>query len=310
MAFDTAVISGPGSRSENVDCADCLVSGETGCWVLADGLGGATASRLAVNAVLASFRACPDISSEAMQRHLHAAHQAICQEQSRPGLKQLKSTIAVLLADSSHAICGNIGDSRIYLFRAGDIEYQSPDHSVPGALMAGGVLRPSQVRVHEDRYRLLRSLGSKNEAAAALRQFQLCSKDAFLLCTDGFWEYVTELEMTVDLSMSKKSGDWLQLMEARLLRAVPRDSDSFSAVAVFFNSPQAPSLLKTRIARASLPDDTSVPIANRVSKVLVWTLAILLLSLIGASAWIRLGAPGSLKSFSDAGRHVSTAESK
>lgn len=308
MAFDTTVISGPGSRYENVDCADYLVSGETGCWVLADGLSGAAASRLAVNAVLASFRACPEISDEAMRRYLQAAHQAICQEQSEPGLKQMRSTIAVLLADSSHAICGNIGDSRLYLFRAGDVEYQSHDHSVPGALLAGGVLLPSQVRFHEDRYRLLRSLGSKDESDAALRQFQLCDRDTFLLCSDGFWEYVTELEMTVDLSMSRKSCDWLQLMEARRQRALQQDNDSFSAVAVFFNSPQAPSPHKRRIARASLPDDTSMPIANRVSKILVWILGILLLLLIGASAWIRLDAPMSLKSFNEAGRHVLTIE--
>ena len=39
---------------------------------------------------------------------------------------------------------------------------------------------------------------------------------AFLLCTDGFWEYVLETEMMVDLAKSRRPGEWLDYMVSRL----------------------------------------------------------------------------------------------
>lgn len=238
MTFSTAHISHPGGRAENQDAVDYLVMGDVGCWVLADGLGGhgggATAAGLAVEAVLTAFRARPEISVEALRAFLRAAHESIERSRHMPGLSQMKSTIVVLLADSVQAIAGNIGDSRLYLFRGGAIEYQSPDHSVPGALVLSGSLPPGGVRFHEDRNRLLRSLGLGRAPEPAIHAVSLAEGDAFLLCSDGFWEYVRELEMIADLCKATAPGEWLRAMELRLMGGAPPDSDNFSAVAIFF----------------------------------------------------------------------------
>src|SRR5579872_5943301 len=97
MAFVTASISNPGGRAVNEDhCGYLEVSG-AGCWVVADGLGGhgggATASGLAVDAVIASFRANPSVTADALRSHLIAAHTAILQRQGEPALSQMRSTI-------------------------------------------------------------------------------------------------------------------------------------------------------------------------------------------------------------------------
>ena len=50
--------------------------------------------------------------------------------------------------------------------------------------------------------------------------------DAFLLCSDGFWEYVYETEMEIDLVKSRTAKEWMEYMVKRLLLrpAVERDN--------------------------------------------------------------------------------------
>ena len=59
------------------------------------------------------------------------------------------------------------------------------------------------------------------------------SGDAFLLCTDGFWEYVTEGEMEVLLTKSARADDWLAALAARLLARAAPGNDNYTATAVF-----------------------------------------------------------------------------
>jgi len=241
MAFVTASISNHGGRSVNEDHCGYLEAPGAGCWVVADGLGGhgggATASALAVDAVLASFRANPKVTADALRSHIAAAHKAILQRQSEPSLSQMRSTIVVLLADAERAICGYMGDSRLYQFRDGAVDFQTVDHSVPGALAAGGSIQTDEIRFHEDRNRVLRSLGNEDELNPAIVERQLRPGDAFLLCTDGFWEYVTELEMEADAAKASTPEEWLHDMASRLLHHAKPENDNWTAVAVFAGSP-------------------------------------------------------------------------
>jgi len=56
--------------------------------------------------------------------------------------------------------------------------------------------------------------------------------DVFLICSDGFWEHVTELEMQAEWCKSVSLEDWLERMEIRILQAAPVDYDSYSAIAL------------------------------------------------------------------------------
>ena len=58
---------------------------------------------------------------------------------------------------------------------------------------------------------------------------------AFLLCTDGFWEYVTEDEMEKTLYGSRDPEQWLWAMERYLKQKVPEDHDNYTAAAVFIS---------------------------------------------------------------------------
>jgi PPM family protein phosphatase len=248
MPFTADGISRVGGRQHNEDACGDLWLGEAGCWVVADGLGGhrggETASTLAVQAVLASFQSNPEFSPAALRHHLEAAQQAILKVQKeQPDFAGMRTTIVVLITDSRQALWAHVGDSRLYCFDAGQIAFCTKDHSVVQAMVNAGELSPRDIRHHEDRNRLLRSLGNPNGDLHPefLPQGRTLYKEtAFLLCTDGFWENVSEAEMEIDLAKAGSPRDWLAKMEDRLLERTTEDSDNYSAITVFFDSGAAP----------------------------------------------------------------------
>ena len=240
MSFMTEAVSRIGGRELNEDSYGFLEMNHNACWVVADGLGGhrggETASKVAVDAALASFRAAPELSAAALQRHLEAAQQAVLQAQkSQPSLSTMRTTIVILLTDAHSVLWAHVGDSRLYCLENGHIDFCTKDHSVVQAMVSAGELPASQIRHHEDRNRLLRCLGNNEndfrptilQGARSLRQ-----GTAFLLCTDGFWENVTEPEMEVDFAKADGTGGWLALMEDRLLERSTENSDNYTAIAV------------------------------------------------------------------------------
>jgi PPM family protein phosphatase len=247
MPFATDRITRVGGRQNNEDACGDLWLGNAGCWVVADGLGGhrggETASSLAVQAVLASFQANPEFSTAALRQHLEAAQQAILKAQKeQPNLAGMRTTIVVLITDSLHALWAHVGDSRLYCLDAGRIAFRTKDHSVVQAMVSAGELSPREIRHHEDRNRLLRCLGNSNGDLRPefLPQGRtLYRGTTFLLCTDGFWENISEAEMEVDLAKADSPRDWLAKMETRLLERTTEDSDNYTAMAVFFDSESA-----------------------------------------------------------------------
>jgi serine/threonine protein phosphatase PrpC len=104
-------------------------------------------------------------------------------------------------------------------------------------LCKAGEITPAQIRFHEDRNRLLRSLGNSGfNPTIRENSAPLEPQDAFLLCSDGFWEYVNEREMEADLATAPGPKDWLTSMEARLKARVKSEHDNYSAIAVWFRA--------------------------------------------------------------------------
>lgn len=242
MYFDTAMISSAGGRTYNEDCAAYYEHHGRYCWVLADGLGGHgggdKAAQTAVEAVLTSFQAYPDIRRDALEAHLAAAQQAVLQAQRQDmRLQRMRTTLVVLLADQECCLWGHAGDSRLYYFRNGALQFQTQDHSVPQALVLAGDIDAAAIRGHEDRNRLLQTLGNADKLKPALtaEPQPLRPGDSFLLCSDGFWEHVLESDMEIDQCKAATPEQWLRIMEQRLLAQIRpgEEHDNYSALAVF-----------------------------------------------------------------------------
>ncbi|MGH9822058.1 MAG: PP2C family protein-serine/threonine phosphatase [Blastocatellia bacterium] len=241
MPFRTESISNRGGRESNQDCCGYLMLEDGTCWVVADGLGGhrggEVASRIAVDAILASFQQNSELSPQLLERHLLAANNAIVREQlSDPALANMRTTVVVLLSDYRSFLSAYVGDSRLYYLQSGRIRYQSRDHSVPQVMVDAGEISSEQIRGHVDRNRILRSLGMEGEFRPVVSQEKqpLYNEDTFLLCVDGFWEHVFETEMEADLARSDGPSEWLSVMESRLRRRAEEGHDNYTAIAISF----------------------------------------------------------------------------
>jgi serine/threonine protein phosphatase PrpC len=237
--FTAAQISNRGGRNYNEDHTRSAMANDTACWVVADGLGGhgggADASAIACEAAIRSFEANPTLTPAAVRSHIEAAHQAVLQQQTvQPALASMRTTIVMLIANATDAAWGHVGDSRLYHLHAGKIVNQTRDHSVPQNLVEAGEITIFDIRHHEDRNRLLRSLGEEQVARPTVvaQTIPLSQGDSFLLCSDGFWENVYELEMELDFAKSSDPGMWLSFMETRLQERVDGSHDNYTAVAI------------------------------------------------------------------------------
>jgi serine/threonine protein phosphatase PrpC len=111
---------------------------------------------------------------------------------------------------------------------------QTRDHSVPQALADAGEIDPTEVRGHPDRAVLLRTVGHPEgvQPTVSPAPVPLESGDALLICTDGFWELVTETAMAVDLAKSATPDEWLTRLEIRLLARARPGHDNYTAMAL------------------------------------------------------------------------------
>jgi serine/threonine protein phosphatase PrpC len=242
-AFQTARLSETGGRQNNEDFCGFLRMENSTCWVVADGLGahngGEVASRAAAEAVLESFRGNPEMSCNALERHVTAAQDAVVKmQQQDPAVADMRTTLVTLISDSRSVIWAHVGDSRLYRFQARGLVSQTEDHSVPQSLAKAGEISPDQIRGHADRNRLLRSIGERGPARPSIlpAPTPLSGTDAFLLCTDGFWEHILEIEMLADLVASASPEEWLTRAKSRLLKRASGEYDNYSALAVLYES--------------------------------------------------------------------------
>lgn len=231
----TASYSNIGGRSCNEDSVRIATAGlDHACLVLADGLGGhgggAQASAAAADTICALWqKSLPGLDLEHM---VQDAHQAVLKVQTSQC--SMKSTVVALSLHPGMAEWAHVGDSRLYYFHNKSLVFQSRDHSASQIAVMLGDITPDQIRFHADRNRVLRALGQDCDLLVERREQPLLpGHHAFLMCSDGFWEYVLEQEMEEDLRASASPEEWIARMRSRLQKRIPKNNDNNSAAAAW-----------------------------------------------------------------------------
>jgi serine/threonine protein phosphatase PrpC len=139
-----------------------------------------------------------------------------------------------------------VGDTRIYLFRDGDIAYRTRDHSLVQSFIDAGYSNERDLRTHPQRSLLTSAIGSAEtiELSVAGSLVGLKQGDAFLICTDGWWEYVDEVFMLSQLAGAVEANDWLVGMALQVERVAKAENDNFSAVGVFYGARPATTVIR------------------------------------------------------------------
>ena len=239
MKIDSFFVSLTGDRTINEDFYSEFIDGDKAVFVLADGLGGHDNGEVASKLVCESI--CSGLSSyngdaNYLCYSVETAQESLLEEQKRKDAEDsLKTTLVALLIDKGTYSFAHSGDSRLYHIHKSTISSRTLDHSVPQMMALSGEIKEKEIRHHEDRGRLLKSMG--NEWDEDSPQYELDEegkpldrKDAFLLCSDGFWEWITEKEINKIL---KKKYTAKQSLEEMIKiveeNAVGRNMDNCTA---------------------------------------------------------------------------------
>jgi len=233
-----------GSFAVNEDSVMVGVIPDGVCITLADGLGGNgygdRASKIASDASLQELE-----KGGSLDEAFLASQRTVREEQRRMGISgSMFSTLCLLRIVGDRAEIGHVGDSRIYLFRDGKMEWRTHDHSVPQMLAEAGEIRENEIRFHPDRNRVLHVIGTDwEEGEYELHKpvslsrggiFRKCSSYAFLLCTDGWWELLDDRQMERLLNEARTPEEWLEQMKVCIREAgVGMEMDNYTAAAVF-----------------------------------------------------------------------------
>ena len=236
MNVRIAQCSSRGGRGYNEDSIRLFQNENAAAIAVADGLGGhgggEIASAIAADTMMQLFANESAATAEKLRAMFEEANRRILREQN--SFHKMKSTCVTLLLTGKSAAWGHAGDSRLYHFYEGSLAFQTADHSVSYLAYRSGEIPYAGIRFHEDRNKVLRALGNEEDIRPEIAGVELHRGfHAFLLCTDGLWEYVLETEMQVDLSKSRTPEDWISFLVARLSKRVNGRNDNFSAAAAF-----------------------------------------------------------------------------
>lgn len=233
MVFDAFLYTNQGGRAYNEDSAGLRQEGADGIFVVADGLGGhqfgEVASACVRDSLLESWRPGEaDREGWIRTRIAEANRKVLAIARERKSV--LKSTVVALVIEGEQAVWANVGDSRLYYLHGDRIERITEDHSVAYKKYKAGEITRQQIGQDEDQSCLLRAVGSedRNEPDVCVCDVPLEPGDAFLLCTDGVWEYLKDEEILIDLLKAETAEQWAELLLLRIMGRIEGENDNLT----------------------------------------------------------------------------------
>jgi protein phosphatase len=178
-------------------------------FAVADGMGGhqggQEASALAVwtiedfllNTLRWFFRLQGDTVLREFQLALRAADDRIFAEaERRPELRGMGTTLTLAYAVDHVLYVVHVGDSRLYVMRAGGLYQITQDHSLVSEMVRDGLIPPESAATHPMRNVITNSVGGdKPGVRPEVHKIPLEPNDVVLLCTDGLTKMVADAEI-------------------------------------------------------------------------------------------------------------------
>jgi protein phosphatase len=157
---------------------------------------------------------------------------AALSEQARtdPDLRGFATTLTLVGSLGRKLLVANIGDSRAYQIRNGQLRLLTRDHTMAQALAEAGLMPTEQVATHRMRHVLLKSLGDPNRHVKPdVHEHTLDDGDCLLVCSDGLTDMVDEKMIAKILA----TGEPAKQICARLVDEALRAGGKDNVTAVF-----------------------------------------------------------------------------
>jgi serine/threonine protein phosphatase PrpC len=229
-------------RKRNED--SFFANDELGLYVVADGMGGHAggdiASAEAIDQIFSmvkrgmdavtALRHHSDIESRgAVRRLVEAAIQAATymvfgMAEQDPARKGMGTTISCLLYVGPTAVLGQVGDSRVYIMRAGVPVQITEDHTLVNMQVKAGQITAEQAKTVSYQNLITRAVGVKDYVEVDTFDIDCLAGDRFVLCSDGVHGYLETDEQLAGLCRGVGRDDAAKALVAHALRRGGRDN--------------------------------------------------------------------------------------
>jgi serine/threonine protein phosphatase PrpC len=247
LVLSVAQFTHAGGRRANQDALASAQQDDLACFVMSDGAGGhhggEIASAIVVDAVIGRFLQDAAFGPRALRSYIDCASARVARRKSEDQrLQAMSATVAAVLIDRKNrsALWAHLGDTRVYLFRRNKLYQLTRDHSVVQELIDAGYCRADQLRTHPQRNALRAAVGAEGGSMPEVTQAATAIEagDSFLICTDGFWEWITEQEMEHAAASAHSAQQWLMTMRVIVEkngRLGNASHDNYTAFAIYFD---------------------------------------------------------------------------
>lgn len=203
---------------------------EAGVWFVADGIGGHARGDVASATVKTALLGPAVQSDRSLTELVMLAHEAVLLEGIERGLKNMGSTLVIARISGARLGIAWCGDSRAYLWRAGQLARLTRDHSLLEELLESGVVNPEEAFGHPRRNVLVQALGISDPRPAPEEiSLTLDSDDLVLLCSDGVHDelpdsVIADVFAAMSDSPTRSTQAVVDELERRVLATDARDN--------------------------------------------------------------------------------------
>jgi serine/threonine protein phosphatase PrpC len=218
--MESFAITHPGlKRRENQDRYFIRgLDNQTFLMAVADGMGGEAGGGLAAQIAIEAFRDFnpgPGSIKTSLFKSFQAASQRIGEEvQKDLELEGMGTTLTAAYIKNGITYWAHVGDSRLYLWRAGRLTQMTEDHTFVNSLVKDGAITQREADVHPMQNILLHCIGCEPLEISSGR-FKIFRGDLVFLSTDGLHHLVPEGEIVSilrkEIGIRKKFEELIQV---------------------------------------------------------------------------------------------------
>jgi len=218
LSFSVATDAG---KKREINKENFLVDKKLQLFVVADGMGGHASGEVASQLAVHEFRAAVESNKDMIERFangdtsvrpqdilamlesaIHSAGSAVYQRgQDEPEKRGMGTTTSALLITGERGFIAHVGDSRIYMLRAGQVVQLTEDHSLLNELIRRGKItkegfEDSPYKAYKNA--VTRAVGVYETVQGDTIDFEILPGDQFLICSDGLHAYLDD-KLIIDL---------------------------------------------------------------------------------------------------------------
>ena len=188
-----------------------------GLYFVADGMGGHSAGEVASEIAVRILEevytdpkvrvSSPGLLADAISTANTAIFMEAMHDSSKAGMGTTITGLAVTNGPDNQIVVANVGDSRTYLWRHGELRQVTKDHSHVQTLVDRGAITRAEARVHFQRNIVLRAMGIESWVDIDTFPMTVEDGDRYIMCSDGLVDEADDDEIEAEIRLSVSVQD-------------------------------------------------------------------------------------------------------